>query len=356
MKRYTITSLVLALGALLFLLCPQQFTESGGAAGQRRGTRRVGQLQAARKPTTDYSKFMHATKAHQETCKTCHKTPTPGWQKIRDFPDVADFPGHDACVACHRAQFFKGSQPVICTVCHTKTSPRDDARFRFRNPSRPRQFTIEFPHDKHQDVIAELRSQPNFGRPVRVPFMRSAHVLDDKAKKYNNCEICHVANTKPLVAPAGGWTDGFAPGPDTFKSAPDNHASCFNCHWRGQEPTRENCNGCHKLASTPYVASTTPKRKTMKFRHDGGGEQKNHPAECTTCHINITKASTLQGLKPDVPISPSCAASSCHQPVIAEELSKYNKAPGSFTCVKCHTSDVGARKPPNSHVLAAQGQ
>ncbi len=96
----------------------------------------------------------------------------------------------------------------------------------------------------------------------------------------------------------------------------------------------------------------------MKFRHEGGGEKRSHavpPTECTVCHINITKAFTLRGLKPDVPIFPSCAASSCHQNVLNEELNKYNKAPGSFKCVKCHTSDVGGKKPPNSHVLAAAG-
>jgi hypothetical protein len=354
MKRHTVTSLVSALLALLFFLVPQQFTDDGGAAGQRRGSRKVARPQAVRKATIDYSKFLHITKEHQGACNTCHKVPTSNWQKARDFPDVADFPGHDACVCCHRGQFFKGAQPVICRVCHTKTSPRHDARFSFRNPSRPQQFTIKFPHDKHQDVIAGMRLRPLFGQLIRASFVRSAHAPDDKPKKYNNCEICHVANTKTPVAPTAGWNDGFVPDADTFKAAPENHASCFDCHWRGQEPTKDNCKGCH-LPAMPYFASTTPQRISMKFRHDGGGEKKNHPAECTTCHINITKATTLQGLEPDVPIFPSCAASSCHQSVITEELSEYNKAPGSFKCVKCHTTDVGTKKPPNSHAMAILG-
>ena len=355
---------MLALITLMVVFYPQQFSQNGGAAGQKRGARRIARPGAARKPATDYSRFSHATKKHQGGCDTCHKVPTANWPKAGDlpdvaaFPDVADFPEHDSCVRCHRAQFFKGAKPVICSVCHTKTSPRDDARLSFRKPSRPWQFRIEFPHDKHQDVIAAQRSGPKFGQMVGASLVKSAHALDEKTKKYNNCEICHANNTSAPVAPATGWIDGYTPPVDTFKTAPDNHASCFNCHWTRQKPTRDNCTGCHKLATAPYVPAASPERKSMKWRHEGGGEKNGHavpPTECTVCHINITKAGTLRGLKPDVPIFPSCATSSCHQKVLGEELNNYNKAPGSFKCVKCHTSDFGTKKPPNSHKMALLG-
>src|SRR4030095_14858659 len=106
-----------------------------------------------------------------------------------------------------------------------------------------------------------------------------------------------------------------------------NHASCFNCHWSGQEPTRDNCAGCHEKADTPYTP-VAPKRMSNKFRHDNGATEgnpaKNHPAECTTCHINITKSATLEGLKIDVPILPGCA-DGCHRPKLIEELFNFNK-------------------------------
>ena len=321
--------------------------------GQKRPARNPAPPAATKPGTKDYSKFSHFTKEHTEGCKTCHKVPTDNWQKVRAFPDIADYPDHDACVRCHRAQFFKGAAPVICSVCHTKTSPRDSARALFPNPTRLQQFTIEFPHDRHQDVIASLPARPK-GLLHNVSLVKSAHVFDDKTKKYNNCEICHGSPVKPPAAPSTGWTDNFAPAADTFKASPDSHSSCFNCHWSGQEPTRDNCAGCHKLATTPYLPVTSPKRLSMKFRHDGGGEKKNHPAECTTCHINITKSATLKGLMPDVPIFPSCAQSSCHGPALVEEMSKYSK--GNFKCSKCHTSDVGGKKPPNSHDQALLGQ
>jgi hypothetical protein len=272
----------------------------------------------------DYSKFSHATKKHQAACNTCHVAPTKNWQKVSAYPDVADYPDHAACVSCHRAQFFKGARPPICSVCHSKTSPRDDARFAFRNPATKLQFTIEFPHDKHQDVIASLLKPRK-----RIDL---AH-----AQNYNNCTICHGQQTA------------------TFKATPTDHASCFNCHWKSQQPVADNCNGCHKLAATPYVAMTVPQRISPKFIHEGGGEKGNHVLECTACHINITKAASLRGLKPDVPIT-SCTE--CHNKEglrqdVSKELVAIDKD-RAFVCVYCHASNTGSLDPPASHYLIAE--
>ena len=300
-------------------------------------------------PAIDYSRFSHATKKHQNACNTCHKVPTANWKKVREFPDVADFPGHAACVSCHRQQFFKGARPVICSGCHSKVSPRDDARFAFRKPAAPSQFLIEFPHDKHQDVIARVF------RSLAVdevqPFVRTSFTYsptDDKTKHYNNCEICHGPRSTNPAAPANGWPDSFVPDAATFKDAPNSHASCFSCHWKSQPPTNDNCAGCHKLADKPVVTTDAPSRLSMKFRH----AREQHLAECTTCHINITKSSTLRGLKPDVPIT---ACTECHnkdglRQDVSKELEAIDKN-RDFVCTYCHTSDVGRRNPPSSHYL-----
>jgi len=328
------------------------------ATGQKRPKRLPRRV--AKPPTAgigvDYSRFSHATKKHQEACNTCHKIPTNNWKKARDFPDVADYPGHDACVGCHRPQFFKAAKPAICSVCHSKVSPRDDARFAFRNPAGRRQFLIEFPHDKHQDVIAKLFRLPRQPRFVRASFTSSSFYADDKTKHYNNCEICHGPRAAPSVAPASGWVDGFGPDNLMLKSVPVNHATCFGCHWKSEQPVSANCAGCHKLPSPPamFAVDDLPKRKTMKFRH---GQPETHVAECTTCHINITKATTLRGLKPDVPIT-SCATSSCHNnpaghQEVAKELVGISKDK-QFICSYCHTSDVGRRDAPRSHYLSVE--
>lgn len=257
----------------------------------------------------DYSRFMHATPKHKTTCNTCHKI---------NFPDITDYPSHDACVSCHRPQFFRGARPPICSVCHQKTSPRDEARYEFRNPASKLQFTIEFPHDKHQDVIA---------------LLRFSHA---PPQGYNNCTICHGQRTA------------------TFKAVPTDHSSCFNCHWKSQEPVAANCNGCHKLA-TPFTRVTDPARISSKFIHDGGGERKQHVAECTTCHINITKAASLRGLKPDVPIT---ACTECHnKDGLRQDLNKELLALDknrNFTCVYCHDASVGVKDPPASHYVIAE--
>lgn len=272
----------------------------------------------------DYTKFSHATKKHQAECKTCHVAPSKTWSK---YPDIVDYPDHAACVNCHRAQFFKGARPPICSVCHSKTSPRDDVRYEFRKPATRLQFTIEFPHDKHQDVIARLFTPRN-----RLVL---AHATQQQ-RNYNNCTICHASQTK------------------TFKAAPTDHASCFNCHWKSQQPVAANCNGCHKLA-TPYDPEVTPDRKSAKFVHEGGGEKANHVLECTACHINITKSASLRGLKPDVPIT---ACTECHnkdglRQDVSKELAAIDKN-RAFVCVYCHEPDVGKLDPPASHYLIAE--
>ena len=256
----------------------------------------------------DYSKFSHATPKHKAACNTCHKIA---------FPDIKDYPAHDACVSCHRPQFFRSARPPICSVCHSKTSPRDEARLPFRNPAVQLQFTIEFPHDRHQDVIAQLR----FAHP--------------RPQTYYNCSVCHGQRTA------------------TFKSVPTEHASCFNCHWKSQQPVADNCNGCHKLAD-PYTRGE-PARISAKFVHDGGGEKKAHVLECTACHINITKAASLRGLKPDVPIT-SCTE--CHnKDGLRQDLNKELVALDknrNFTCAYCHAANVGNQDAPASHYLIAE--
>jgi hypothetical protein len=368
MNRIIITSLVLAFAALGGLSYSHA-SPSGEVAGQKRASRRPAARPTVRRARIDYSKFLHTTSKHQGPCSTCHKVPTRNWPRVRAYPDIADYPGHDACVSCHRPQFFKGAKPVICSVCHSKVSPRDDVRFAFRNPASRRQFVIEFPHDKHQDVIAKLFLKfPKDARFVmgllssaaveppsfmRASFKSSTVIPDDKAKHYNNCEICHGPRDTPSVAPASAWTDGYVPDNLTLKSVPAGHAACFSCHWKSEQPINANCVGCHKLPAPPAPISmlVAPERKSMKFRH--GREQ--HVIECTTCHINITKAATLRGLKPDVPIT---ACTECHNKDglrldVVKELVAIDKN-REFVCVYCHTSDVGRRDPPASHYLIAE--
>jgi len=80
--------------------------------------------------------------------------------------------------------------------------------------------------------------------------------------------------------------------------------------------------------------------------------------ECTTCHINITRASTLRGLTPDVPIA---ACVTCHKDnkkttyqkitTIEEEFEQFKKTSSCYVLPHC---GCGQKKPPASHEAAAQ--
>src|SRR6266404_9545285 len=141
-----------------------------------RASKPAPQQQAPKGSAAKYSAFLHSSDQHESLeCNACHKIPT-AWNAKREFPDVADFPDHDACVRCHRPQFFSGQAmigtgPAICMVCHVRAAPREDARFAFGRPNNSdqpakpkdqRQFTIEFPHDKHQNAIASTGTNARF--------------------------------------------------------------------------------------------------------------------------------------------------------------------------------------------------
>jgi hypothetical protein len=252
-------------------------------------------------------------------------------------------------------------------------SPRDDARFHFRNPKTDRQFLIEFPHDKHQDLLA-LRP-PSGESVVEVRLLRVSLALsrpaiaDPQKRTYNNCEACHEP-WKPVVPPPDGSKGGAFPAADTFKVHPNSHAYCFDCHWQAQKPTKDDCKGCHTLATVPLMAPVWPKRTSINFKHEGGGEKKQHLiSSCTTCHINITRAASLTDLKPDVPI---VACKECHSQetgsgtgtplkckelrgshVISDEL-RCLKADKNFACTYCHDSNIGKLDPRVSHFLVAK--
>ncbi len=386
-RTYSCMAALLFAVAVISLIAPQGPSVIERVTAQTRLPQRVKkpspkQQQAPRGSAEKYSAFLHSSEKHKSlACNACHKIPT-GWTARRDFPDVADFPDHDACVRCHRQQFFTrqafvGTGPAICTVCHVRAAPREDVRFAFGKPNSAdqaakakaeRQFTIEFPHDKHQNVIASLRSLPsqrstyqtNYAlanaratAPIRVRFVHASFARSDDIPKadYNNCSICHVTNRNVPAA----LMDSFVPPSGTFKTRPSAHDLCFDCHWKSQKPINDDCAGCHK-PSAAFVSVDWPARKSAKFSHEGGKGE--HVMECTTCHINITRASTLRGLTPDVPVT---ACATCHKdskkttyPKIVTIEMEFDEFKKTGNCTYCHTSDVGKKKAPPSHAAAVQ--
>ncbi|HZH89835.1 MAG TPA: cytochrome c3 family protein [Pyrinomonadaceae bacterium] len=337
-------------------------------AAQRSARARPSQQAQRRRPTparprTDYSNFSHATKGHFENCSSCHVIPS--FQK----PDIADYPDHPACINCHRQQFFRGARPVICSNCHTVTSPSSEARFKFPKETEASQFSDIFPHASHIKTTSLLQFEKVSGRKMNIQA---------------TCMHCHKVDGIARKPPAGAPADVFAAPAGTFMTTPTSHATCFACHWqkgvenREQLPLSNECAGCHKNLTRPLIqtaaltapsgapptvkaaspaskaaspagtanapkivpaiargtlqtalqgalaAHTTlaPPRVSPKFVHEldphkkrTNDEGKEIAITCTQCHAAVRKATTLEAMQlkvNQVQLMPSCSTSACH--------------------------------------------
>ena len=191
--------------ALSLLICCAAMLAVGASPQRRRSSPRV-----------DYLRFSHLTEQHRAACSSCHTFPSKNWKAVRKsddaFPDVTEYPEHQACLDCHRQQFFARERPVprICLNCHVKATPNDTTRLPFPSLGESflstvkgrnfiSDFRVKFPHDKHSDA---------------------------------ECTDCH--ETKETKGP--------------LKKPPLMHAACFTCHNQESElaPLPPNCDSCHK--------------------------------------------------------------------------------------------------------------
>lgn len=372
--------------------------------GRRRQSQRRRHAGTTASTGNKYSRFKHIDhrqpKARLE-CSSCHIIPSaaplenipPAAPPLEDKdpashaedvaaatkPGAKGYPYHDSCVRCHRAQFFRGVAPPICTVCHTHATPRLTARDMHPFPklsakSIEAEFPGYFPHDRHQAVIARNQQPPEKWSFARAILAHSPPQADEP----DNCATCHITDKRAMVEiPVGGNEKPFKPEAGTFKSVPTGHAACFNCHWQSQKPTKDECEGCHltpdvvakrkraTVVQAPLPGLTSPngaqwfkdwprewpKRLSIKFNH----ESKNHNTfGCTTCHINITQMETLNIPKADVPMT-TCAQ--CHLKDAVEVKTSLSremtarKKDSKFVCTACHAAVIGRESPKCSHYL-----
>lgn len=332
-----------------------------------------------------YSEFPHNIKGHSSDCSSCHKMPTDNWDRVRTgdnaFPDVTDYPKHDSCFNCHRQQFFKGTPPTICTICHTNPGPRNSTRHPFPNPrevfdksqkgkNAVSDFVISFPHETHIEIVTGF---------VRGPSVfRNASWTRSRVSQEESCSVCHSTYqpqgddaSEYITEPPKDLGDAFWLKKGTFKTAPTSHALCFTCHIAdsGLEPAPSNCAVCHKLKPpeprSDFDAAVAEKMdindkvtllawrhrdSSAKFRHEWFSHQE---LSCSTCH-NVSTLKTADPATKKVAIS-SC--STCHVTATTDEGGALNaeidarKADPSFECVKCHLS-FGKLPVPKSHLDA----
>lgn len=367
------------------------------------------------KAADKYSNFTHEShgknardaRTRNLKCSDCHTIPSaaePDKIAAASKSNAAlSYPYHDSCLRCHDKEFYRGDRPPICSVCHSRVAVRltsRDVYAQFPSPKRgdilTREFPGYYPHGLHQSLMA-LDRQPERDATAGRIFRRVSFTstVPDKTPPIDICERCHFADERgsmPLPWKGIQSEETFKRiEADTFKTIPgfreaNAHASCFNCHWEAQKPTKDDCNGCH-LAPSDYKSkkleitepsdlssnamkwfadwpSGLPKRFSLKFRHDthtpstdGKSESNNHDVGCTTCHINIAQMTTLNIPKADVQII-SCAP--CHATTAAiptgrtrvtifDEMQLKGDASKNYACVACHTSVVGGEQPPCTH-------
>jgi hypothetical protein len=337
-----------------------------------------------------YSEFPHNVSAHKIDCGSCHKFPSANWKKVRKeseaFPDITDYPKHESCLKCHQQQFFKGSPPVICSICHINPSPRDSTRHAFPNPreifdttakgkNHVSDFAISFPHDKHIEIVSRGKNGESLW--VKASFSATRKKLAGE----ESCSVCHQTY-QPQGASAGEFVtkppeklgDAFWLKKGTFKTVPTGHATCFTCHSTdtGILPAPTDCATCHKLAPVEIktdfdeklAAATGDLNKIMMlawrkrdssatFRHEFSSHA---DLECANCH-NVAAMNTLDALTRKVPVT-SC--NMCHITETSEDGGILNfevdarKKDASFACVKCHIA-FGKSPIPESHFKAISG-
>ncbi|MFV0389348.1 MAG: cytochrome c3 family protein [Pyrinomonadaceae bacterium] len=333
-----------------------------------------------------WSSFSHAK--HKLKCSSCHKFPSSNWKSVRArseaFPDITEYPSHQSCIGCHRAQFFSGRTPQICTICHTSPSPKNSSRYPFPNPrerfdksSKGRNaesdFLPNFPHATHSELFGLVRGsdEPQF---IKASARRNALA--------ESCSVCHQimapqgdSNEEYYSTPPKNLGDGYWLKKGTFETAPLGHSLCFTCHSTkgGITPQPSNCAACHKLKGlqpTPDFSATLARTmgvrdkvmlQTWRARHSAGKfrhEFESHKdMDCASCHSTETmKTYDPKTIKVNVA---SCAP--CHITATADDGGILNyeveqrTANPKFECTKCHIT-FGKKAIPNSHSEAITAQ
>ena len=345
-------------------------------ARRRQRKTRPKEIQTRRPPiASGFKHESHLAPKTKRICSDCHAIPS------REAPDeitaatkssIKGYPYHDSCVQCHRKTpplFFSGAAPGVCTVCHTRSSPRLTARDVY--PKFPKQIDLRFrqlpgyfPHEKHRPVISDLK---------QVADLKQVSCADCHRRDERTPAAFLVGGDEKTLTPVAGT---FHTSPDLPNEPPSAHVYCFACHWETNDETKKpgknNCSRCH-LTQKDFAQKESflllpirepwfkdwprgwPRRISLKFRH----EREGHRTPCASCHANIVVTGALNIRHVSI-----VACLKCHKsepPNIFDELkaeegdSKELKATdltsrdGKHTCSGCHTTTIGSAPPPCSH-------
>ena len=210
------------------------------------------------------------------------------------FPTLLDYPSHDALCPLSSPAVLQARSRQFALSVTRKYRRADAARFPFRNRGRPRTvYNIEFPHGKHQDVIASLRHGSGFGERARTLYWLDPLMLSLRTRATTTARYVTVPIRRKWQHLGAAGLMVLVPGP-TLKSCARRPRGLLQLPLEKSAACAGRLRWLPQPAAADYPSVTVPKRISIKFSHEGGGEKKNHVAECTTCHINITRAATPQ--------------------------------------------------------------
>ena len=375
--------------------------DSAAAGAQRRvqsrPSKKAARPAAEKKSHVDYSRFSHSTHVIQGklSCDACHKFPTKNWKEVRKgdeaFPDVTEYPEHQSCLNCHRQQFFARERPVprICYNCHSNATPVETSRYAFPSLGEKfltsakamdfvSDFRVQFPHDKHLDVISGNLRRGTLESRLLVRASFGGHFSTPEDSDPKSCSVCHQtyqpqgkADDEFVTKPPKDLGDSFWLKKGTFKNRPTTHAACFTCHSQDSDlaPLPQNCDACHKLYPISPPADFEPQLAKKigvddwwtltawrnrfsagAFRHEVHSD-----LSCTKCHNATMNTADVRSLK--VAVNSCGGTEGCHVTATADDGGILNyevdqrKANANFACVKCHIV-FGSKPLPASHVEA----
>ena len=234
----------------------------------------------------------HAAKGVQ--CNLCHTAVSKGSVELKR-------PGHSQCQLCHADAFKPESRSdakanLICSQCHSSGASATGNDVIHRRPTGT--LLIDFPHAKHVD-----------------PKVR----IDAKTGFRADCTFCHKFTAQG---------DNILPA----------HTQCAACHSKPGAKTEltsflrtAGCRGCHNPESLdqPPTAIATVWDK-IRFNHATHFEARpDFRMDCTTCHYEVPKSTTLVNAKLTLPKMVDCAA--CH-----DSSKKIAAAHRTSNCAACH--------------------
>jgi Cytochrome c7 and related cytochrome c len=297
------------------------------------------------KSFANHDEFYPLTGAHAGIAQDCEKCHIGG--KYTNTPTE--------CAGCHKTDFNKTLNPnhaklnlsTDCASCHTTKVGWKPATFANHDEF----FPLTGAHFTIQSRCMDCHKGGNFNTTSKD--CNSCHATDFKQAKDPNhitlgfstdCVSCHTTN--PNWAPAK-FADH-----NTFFPLTGAHATlkCSECHIGGNfKNTPKDCNSCH---NKDFVASKDPSHTQLKFSTDCATCHTTTPgwspakftehneffpltgahtnAKCTECHIGGKFANTPKD------------CNSCHKTAYAATKNPNHQEIGLSTdCATCHTTAAG---------------